>query len=73
MLLQTATICANIAIVDGWARCPDCGVKLLHVLPQTTVRNLPVYCRRCKTEKIMNIVGTEAESPAPEACRVFKT
>lgn len=42
---------------DGaqWLRCPHCGGKLLKRLPTTEARDLPLYCKRCKRESILNI------------------
>lgn len=41
---------------DGWAICPVCGKgKLLKLRPDTAVRNLPVKCKRCGQESIVNI------------------
>lgn len=36
--------------------CPACGKhKLLRLEPDTAAENLPVYCKRCGTESIVNI------------------
>lgn len=55
--------CGIIKVVDGWVVCPVCRTnkKLLRVTQQTTARNLPVYCRCCKTEVILDIEGQSVE------------
>jgi len=41
---------------DGWIACPHCGKgRLLRVGHDTAARNLPVYCRKCGREIIVNI------------------
>lgn len=41
---------------DGWAFCPVCGKgKVLKLRPDTTVRNLPVKCKRCGQTSIVTI------------------
>lgn len=44
-----------VAVEDGYMRCPYCRYKLGRVFPQTSASDLPLYCRRCKTEMIVNI------------------
>lgn len=47
---------------DGWLSCPKCGQKKIQrVLPATRATALPVYCRRCKRESIVNIHTIEPE------------
>jgi len=54
--LDFATKCDRINVRDGWAICPKCGKgKLLKLLPDTTVNNLPCKCKRCQQESIVNI------------------
>ena len=43
--------------------CPVCGQKLLRLLSTTTVEDLPVYCKRCHQESIVNI----PPEPVPRA------
>lgn len=44
--------------------CPKCGKqKLLRLTPATEVKDLPVYCKRCCQESIVNI----SPEPAPRA------
>ena len=41
--------------------CPQCGKgKLLMILPDTAVRNLPCKCKRCQQEFLITVV------PVPE-------
>ena len=55
----------TIHVKDGWLMCPVCGKqKLLRVTPETTAHHLPVYCKRCGTESVVNI---QQESLSPSA------
>lgn len=38
----------------GWLKCPACGKKLLYFNEDTVVRNLPVYCKKCKRELLVS-------------------
>lgn len=41
--------------------CPECGKQtLLFPMPSTEARNLPIWCKRCNKEVLVNI------SPEPE-------
>lgn len=41
---------------ERWVKCPVCGTqKILRILPSTVVKDLPVYCKRCKQESVVNI------------------
>lgn len=52
-----------LTVRDGWLVCPVCGKpRLLHVLDTTRAKDLPVYCRKCRTETIVNI----GQEPEPE-------
>lgn len=43
--------------------CPACGKhKVLRLTPTTVAKDLPVYCKRCGKESIVNIPNQE---PAP--------
>lgn len=43
--------------------CPVCGKgKVLKLLDHTIAHDLPVYCRRCGKESIVNIEAPEPES-----------
>lgn len=54
--------CGIIQVTDGWVRCPICNrnKKLLRLTPQTTAKRLPVYCRMCGSEIILDIEGLSA-------------
>ena len=42
--------------VGGRVRCPVCKAPTtLMVTPETSGKNIPAYCRDCKTEIILNI------------------
>lgn len=44
--------------------CPKCGKqKLLRLTETTTAKDLPVYCKRCGQESVVNI----SPEPAPRA------
>lgn len=43
-------------VVNGWYICPKCRKKLLRLLKNSTVRNTPVWCSKCKCEHFPLIV-----------------
>jgi len=47
----------ELTVKNGWLACPICrqNRKLLRVEPETQATNLPVYCRKCHNETILNI------------------
>lgn len=52
-----------ISTKDGWAVCPVCGKgKLLKLLPDTVVHQLPCKCKKCGQESIVNIKAPEPAS-----------
>ena len=54
--LTTQTKCDKINANKRWITCPVCGRgKVLCILPETKVKNLPVYCKVCRRETIVNI------------------
>ncbi|MCI9395102.1 MAG: hypothetical protein HFF35_10175 [Oscillospiraceae bacterium] len=55
--LQNTRNCGKLTVKDGWLICPNCkrNHRLLRVEPETQARGLPVYCRTCRTEIILNI------------------
>lgn len=58
----------KLTVVDGWVSCPVCkrNRRLLRVEPDTVAAALPVFCRDCKTEIILNIErGQSVERRSP--------
>jgi len=54
--LKIQTKCGNLTVKDGWLLCPACGRhKVLRVTPETWAENLPVYCKHCGRESIVDI------------------
>lgn len=54
MQFQRETV--KMVVKDGWIICPICGNKRLFRLDaETEARNLPVYCRDCKHEIVLDI------------------
>lgn len=48
--------CAILKVQNGWAVCPVCGwARMMRVEPDTKAMRLPVYCKRCRHETIVNI------------------
>lgn len=54
--LHNSPACDIISAEQKWLMCPACGqFKVLRLLPNTQAKNLPVYCKRCHKESIVNI------------------
>lgn len=55
--LKNGSSCGTLVIKDGWVVCPVChrNKRLLRIAPDTEAHALPVYCRDCKTEIVLNI------------------
>lgn len=55
--LQSAPSCGKLDVKDGWVTCPDCkrNHRLIRVGPETEAKGLPVYCRTCHREIVLNI------------------
>lgn len=52
-------------IRDGWIVCPVCGKKKVQrIEADTRVKNLPVYCARCRCESIVDILADGKVRPA---------
>lgn len=47
----------KLTVKDGWVTCPVCkrNHRLIRVEPETEATGLPVYCRTCRSEVILNI------------------
>lgn len=54
---------SDIIVTNGWVTCPICrrNKRLLRVYEQTRARALPVFCRDCKHEIILDIEGQSVE------------
>lgn len=53
----TAQNGAKLSTKDGWLTCPVCrrNHRLLRITDATSARGLPVYCRTCRSEIILDI------------------
>lgn len=47
----------NVHVINGWVVCPVCrrNQRLLRIDDDTEAKALPVYCRDCKHEIILDI------------------
>lgn len=58
----------KLNVKDGWITCPDCRRRLsfLRLHHDTEARRLPIYCRSCRKEIIVNIAqGQSVERQSP--------
>lgn len=55
--MQNAPKCGKLVVKDGWVTCPVCkrNHRLIRVEPETEAKRLPVYCRTCRSEIVLNI------------------
>lgn len=55
--MQGKESCGKLTVTDGWVTCPVCkrNHRLIRVKPETEAKRLPVYCRTCRSEVILNI------------------
>ena len=53
--LQNAACLGILSVKDGWIVCPGCGKHIQRITPTTEARALPVYCRGCRREIILDI------------------
>lgn len=44
-----------LSVKDGWIACPQCGRNLIRIRPETESHNLPIFCRGCRTEILLDI------------------
>lgn len=46
-----------LPVKDGWIACPICkrNKRLLRIEPDTTAHRLPVWCRDCKNEILIDV------------------
>jgi len=66
--LQRAEKCGKLVVKNGWVTCPVCrrNHRLIRVEPETEARNLPIFCRDCKSTVILNIDrGQSVERRSP--------
>lgn len=56
-VLQEQGSCGKLTVKGGWVTCPVCkrNHRLIRVGPETEANWLPVYCRTCRSEVILNI------------------
>ena len=56
-MLTDQSACDKLTVKDGWLQCPVCrrNRRLMRVRPDTEGQRIPVYCRDCKTELIIDI------------------
>lgn len=58
----------KLVIKNGWVLCPICGKgKLLKILPESAVKNLPCKCKLCGQETQVNIDAPELASKVTSA------
>lgn len=58
----------KITVTNGWITCPVCkrNKRLLRIEKDTEAKGLPVYCKDCKTEIILDISrGQSVERRSP--------
>ncbi|MEY8385970.1 cysteine-rich KTR domain-containing protein [Oscillospiraceae bacterium 38-13] len=55
--LHSPGIRGKVNVKNGWVTCPVCNRnhRLLRINEDTEAKGLPVYCRCCKAEVILNI------------------
>lgn len=55
--MQSPKKCGTLVVKDGWIICPQCNRnhRLLRITDRTEAHGLPVYCRTCKREIILDI------------------
>lgn len=59
---------ATLVTKEGWIICPVCrrNRRLLRIDDSTEATGLPIYCRDCKTEIILDIArGRSVERRSP--------
>ena len=51
-----------------WVLCPLCGAKTrLQLLPETELKEFPLFCPKCKCESIINAKHFVIETLQPDA------
>ena len=55
-MLQSEKSYDKMRTKDGYLLCPICKrQKVLRILPDTVGKRIPVWCKNCKQESIVNI------------------
>lgn len=55
-MLQNRPECGKLTVRDGYLICPVCKAKKIQrILPSSEGRSIPVYCRRCKMQMLIDI------------------
>lgn len=68
MVLQSENVCGKVNVKNGWIVCPHCrsNHRLLRIDSKTEAKNLPVFCRICRHEIILDIErGQSARRQSP--------
>lgn len=55
--MQSRKECGTLVVKDGWIICPICkqNRKTIRITADTEAHYLPVYCRKCGNEFVLNI------------------
>lgn len=54
--MQNTEHCGKIRTRDGYLLCPICQrQKVLRILPETSGSQIPVWCKNCRKESIVDI------------------
>lgn len=53
---------------EKWIMCPICGAKTrARLLPDTVLRNFPLFCPKCRQESIINAQNYHVIKIQPDA------
>lgn len=65
MAKRTVELVCKVTSGTAWLMCPVCrGEKLLKLLNDTRAQYLPLFCRQCKHESVVDIgPGNGPQSP----------
>lgn len=66
--MQSERKAGKLVTKDGWLTCPECGRnhRLLRITDATEANSLPVYCRTCRREIILDIArGQSVKRQSP--------
>lgn len=60
--MQNEKKCGKMDTKDGYLLCPICGrQKVMRLLPGTVGKQIPVWCKNCRRESVVNIELREPE------------